>query len=44
MPKPDLDSAYDLKTPAETRRFYADWAKRYDAEHVGVFLFELTTR
>lgn len=34
MPKPDLDSAYDLKTPAETRRFYADWAKRYDAEHV----------
>lgn len=34
MPKPDLDSAFSLKSPEETRRFYADWAERYDSEHV----------
>ena len=35
--KPDLEGAYDLKTPADSLRLYADWADTYDetfaAEH-----------
>jgi ubiquinone/menaquinone biosynthesis C-methylase UbiE len=27
---PDLESAYALKTPADSKRLYADWAKDYD--------------
>lgn len=27
---PDLDGAYALKTPDDSRRLYADWAKTYD--------------
>ncbi|MDJ0629786.1 MAG: class I SAM-dependent methyltransferase [Rhodobacter sp.] len=34
MPKPDLESAYSLKSADETRRFYADWADSYDTEFV----------
>ncbi|MDJ0827089.1 MAG: class I SAM-dependent methyltransferase [Rhodobacter sp.] len=34
MPKLDLERALALRTPEETRRFYADWAARYDSEHV----------
>jgi len=30
MPKPDLDSAYTLGGPDETRKFYKDWAETYD--------------
>jgi predicted TPR repeat methyltransferase len=28
--KPDLDSAYDLKTPEDSARLYAQWADTYD--------------
>jgi predicted TPR repeat methyltransferase len=28
--KPNLDGAYDLKTPADSLRLYADWAETYD--------------
>ncbi len=30
MTKPDLDSAYALKTPEDNLRLYADWAETYD--------------
>lgn len=30
-PPPDLDSAYALKTPQDSRRLYADWAQTYDS-------------
>ena len=29
--RPDLGSAYALKTPDDSRKLYADWAKTYDA-------------
>lgn len=29
--KPDLDAAYALKTPEDSRRLYAAWAETYDA-------------
>ena len=28
--KPDLEDAYDLKTPADSLRLYAEWADTYD--------------
>ena len=28
--KPNLDGAYDLKTPDDNRRLYREWAKTYD--------------
>lgn len=28
----DIDGAYALRTPEDNRRYYADWAARYDAE------------
>jgi predicted TPR repeat methyltransferase len=28
--KPDLEGAYDLKTPADSLRLYAEWADTYD--------------
>lgn len=28
--KPDLDGAYDLKTPEDSLRLYRDWAETYD--------------
>ncbi|MFK7755097.1 MAG: class I SAM-dependent methyltransferase [Sedimentitalea sp.] len=30
MSKPDLDSAYNLQTPEDSKRLYADWADNYD--------------
>lgn len=30
MPKPDLDNAYSLKTPDDSRQLYGDWAETYD--------------
>ncbi|WP_071673868.1 class I SAM-dependent DNA methyltransferase [Nioella nitratireducens] len=30
MPKPDLDSAYNLAGAEETQAFYRDWAETYD--------------
>ncbi len=30
--KPDLQSAYGLKTPEDSKRLYADWAGDYDAD------------
>lgn len=29
--KPDLDAAYSLQTPEDSRRLYAEWADDYDA-------------
>ena len=29
--EPDLDAAYGLKTPDDSKRLYAAWAKTYDA-------------
>ncbi|PHS21034.1 MAG: methyltransferase, partial [Robiginitomaculum sp.] len=29
--KPDLDTAYGLKTPRDSKRLYAEWAGDYDA-------------
>jgi predicted TPR repeat methyltransferase len=31
----DLDGAYALRTPDDNRRFYAEWAARYDADFAG---------
>jgi predicted TPR repeat methyltransferase len=31
---PDLHAAYALKTPDDSRRLYADWAKSYDSDFV----------
>jgi predicted TPR repeat methyltransferase len=31
----DLDGAYALRTPEDNRRYYADWAARYDADFAG---------
>lgn len=31
MPDPDLETAYDLKTPDDARKLYADWAETYDS-------------
>jgi predicted TPR repeat methyltransferase len=33
--KPDLDAAYSLKTPEDSRRLYADWAQSYDDGFAG---------
>ncbi|MEM7470617.1 MAG: methyltransferase domain-containing protein [Pseudomonadota bacterium] len=30
MTKPDLEGAYDLKTPEESLKLYSDWAETYD--------------
>lgn len=30
--KPDLDAAYSLKTPDDSRRLYAEWAEAYDSD------------
>lgn len=30
MNDPDLDAAYALETPDDSRRLYADWAQTYD--------------
>lgn len=30
MTDPDLDDAYGLKTPEDSRRLYAGWAETYD--------------
>ena len=30
MTKPDLDAAYGLQTPEDSKKLYADWAKTYD--------------
>ena len=45
--KPDLDSAYALETPADSKRLYADWADSYDrdfAEGQNYLLPEITAR
>ena len=35
MPKPDLENAYSLKTPEDSRRLYGDWAETYDESFAG---------
>ncbi|WP_420012296.1 class I SAM-dependent DNA methyltransferase [Tateyamaria sp.] len=45
--KPDLESAYALQTPDDSRRLYAQWAKTYDsdfAEQNGYILHEQVAR
>lgn len=32
MTKPDLDAAYSLETPEDSKRLYADWAETYDSD------------
>ncbi len=39
MPKPDLEMAYNLKTPDDARRLYAGWADTYDADFAGTMDF-----
>ncbi len=38
---PDLDSAYDLQTPDDSRRLYAVWADTYDSDFVAESQYEL---
>jgi SAM-dependent methyltransferase len=45
--QPDLESAYALQTPEDSRRLYAAWAATYDAsfaEHSGYILHEQVAR
>lgn len=45
--KPDLESAYALKTPDDSRKLYATWAATYDtdfAETTGYILHEQVAR
>ncbi len=44
MPKPDLDSAYSLKTTDDAKRLYADWAESYDTDFVVTHDFVLPAR
>lgn len=44
MPKPDLDNAYSLKSPADARRLYADWAETYDTTFAEAMDFVLPQR
>lgn len=39
--KPDLDRAYALKTTADNRAFYRDWAEDYDTVFVGDTSYQL---
>ena len=38
---PDLHAAYALKTPEDSKRLYANWAKTYDADFVSVTGYRL---
>ena len=40
----DLDSAYALRTPADNRRYYADWAARYDADFAQAMAYRQPSR
>lgn len=45
--KPDLDTAYALQSPGDSKRLYADWAETYDqdfAEDQKYLLPEITAR
>lgn len=45
--KPDLDSAYALKTPEDSRKLYAAWAETYDTDFAaqsGYILHEQVAR
>lgn len=39
--KPDLDAAYALETPEDSRRLYANWAKTYDKSFAAEMDYQL---
>ncbi len=40
----DLDSAYALRSPEDNRRYYADWAARYDADFAEAMAYRQPSR
>jgi predicted TPR repeat methyltransferase len=42
--KPDLEAAYDLQTPDDSRRLYRDWAETYDQNFVAAKAYEYPAR
>lgn len=41
---PDLQAAYDLQTPDDSRRLYRDWAETYDQTFIAAKGYEYPTR
>lgn len=40
----DLDTAYALRSPEDNRRYYADWATRYDADFAQAMAYRQPSR
>ena len=41
---PRLDAAYSLKTPADSRRLYRDWASTYDDDFAARMDYQMPAR